>query len=137
VSQYLAGKHGPAHVKWVNEDGETGAAFDIIVTTETGQQEFVEVKATRSQDKDWFEISNREWEFGQVHGDQFTIIRVFLAGPEQPARILRIPNPVMLCQKRILQLAVVLPHNSLQGMPPSAEMQIASYSVNLSEIAAD
>jgi hypothetical protein len=43
----------------------------------------------------------------------------------------------MLCQKRILQLAVVLPHNSLQGMPPSEEMQIASYSVNLSEIAAD
>lgn len=112
---YLTKKNGATRVKWVNEDGETGAAFDMIVTTESGQQEFVEVKTTRSQHKDWFEISTREWEFAQVQGDLFTVLRVILSGSEHPVQILHLPNLVKLCHERVLQLAVLLPSSYTHG----------------------
>ncbi|BFI30056.1 hypothetical protein AXG93_2528s1220 [Marchantia polymorpha subsp. ruderalis] len=109
VFQYLARNYGPNHVKWINQEGESGAAYDIVILKESGQQEFVEVKATRSGDKDWFEISPREWDFARQHAEYFTIMRVFFGPSNQQVKLLRLPNPVKLAQDHIIQLALLLP----------------------------
>lgn len=109
VYRHLSTHYGAAKVKWLNKDGESGAAYDIVVVKDRGKKEFVEVKATRSAGKDWFEISPYEWDFARSHPDSFTIIRVCLGATTQPARLLRLPNPVKLAQDRVLQLALLLP----------------------------
>ncbi|KAL2634648.1 hypothetical protein R1flu_006127 [Riccia fluitans] len=109
VFQYLVKNYGPSNVKWINQEGESGAAYDIVIYKDSGQQEYVEVKATRSGDKDWFEISPREWDFARQHGDYFTIIRVFFGPSNQQVKLLRLPNPVKLAQDHIIQLALLLP----------------------------
>lgn len=132
--QYLVKKYGAKHVKWVNEDGETGAPFDMTVQNESGKQEFVEVKTTRSQDKDWFEISAREWEFAQIHGDLYTVLRVILPSAEKSFQIIRFSNPVKLCRDRVIQLALILPFNHTLGAPGISSpqgMQVATYKVTL------
>jgi len=131
--QYLTKKYGAKHVKWVNEDGETGAPFDMTVQNESGKQEFVEVKTTRSQDKDWFEVSAREWEFAQIHGDLYTVLRVIFPSAADKAsfQIIRFSNPVQLCRDRVIQLALILPFNHTLGAPgaPSPQcIQVATYS---------
>jgi hypothetical protein len=132
--QYLIKKYGAKQVKWVNEDGETGAPFDMTVQNESGKQEFVEVKTTRSQDKDWFEISAREWEFAQLHGDLYTVLRVILPSAEKSFQIIRFSNPVKLCRDRVIQLALILPFNHTLGAPGGSSpqgMQVATYKVTL------
>ncbi|KAG0569647.1 hypothetical protein KC19_6G104700 [Ceratodon purpureus] len=132
--QYLVKKYGDKHVKWVNEDGETGAPFDMTVQNESGKQEFVEVKTTRSQDKDWFEISAREWEFAQIHGDLYTVLRVILPSAEKSFQIIRFSNPVKLCRDRVIQLALILPFNHTLGAPGTSSpqgMQVATYKVTM------
>ncbi|KAL3693177.1 hypothetical protein R1sor_006828 [Riccia sorocarpa] len=109
VFQYLVKNYGPSNVKWINQEGESGAAYDIVIYKDSGQQEYVEVKATRSGDKDWFEISPREWDFAGQHGEYFTIIRVFFGPSNQQVKLLRLPNPVKLAQDHIIQLALLLP----------------------------
>lgn len=109
VYQHLVNKHGATNVTWVNEAAETGAAFDIVVELQDGSKEFVEVKSTRSSDKDWFELSAREWEFAQKQGEKYTIVRVQLG---QKTRLLRLPNPVKMCHSKGLQLALMLPDSA-------------------------
>ncbi|CAM6113575.1 unnamed protein product [Calypogeia fissa] len=110
VYHYLSSHYGAAaHVKWLNQDSESGAAYDIVVIKDSGREEFVEVKATRSAGKDWFEISPYEWDFARSHPDSFSIIRVCLGSTSQQAKLLRLPNPVKLAQDRVLQLALLLP----------------------------
>ncbi|KAJ7565191.1 hypothetical protein O6H91_02G052100 [Diphasiastrum complanatum] len=112
VFQHLVSKHGISRVKWLNQDTESGAPFDIIIDEGTAQQEFVEVKTTRSLDKDWFEISVREWEFARQKGPRFTIFRVFLGNSESSsARLLQLLDPARLCRDRVIQLALILPQN--------------------------
>ena len=128
--QYLIKKYGAKDVKWVNEDGETGAPFDMMVQNESGKQEFVEVKTTRLQDKDWFEISAREWEFAQLHGDLYTVLRVILPNAEKSSQIIRFSNPVKLCRDRVIQLALILPFNHTLGAPDASSsqgMQVVTY----------
>ncbi|OWM67600.1 hypothetical protein CDL15_Pgr024685 [Punica granatum] len=75
--KHLCEKYCRKSVKWVNEDSETGNPYDITVAAEGGIQ-YIEVKATRSIDKDWFFISVQEWEFAAHEGGSFSIARVFL-----------------------------------------------------------
>lgn len=126
--QYLIKKYGAKEVKWVNEDGETGAPFDMIVRNESGKQEFVEVKTTRSQDKDWFEISAREWEFAEVHGDLYTVLRVILPNAESSFQIIRFSNPVKLCRERTIQLALILPFSHVSGSSTATSLQLTNSS---------
>lgn len=128
--QYLMKKYGAKQVKWVNEDGETGAPFDMTVENDSGEQEFFEVKTTRSPDKDWFEVSAREWEFAQVHGDLYTVLRVILPSAEKSVQIIRFSNPVKLCKDRVIQLALILPFNhalGISGAPSPQGIQVATY----------
>jgi hypothetical protein len=116
VYKYLIDKYGPASVNWVNENGETGLAYDIILSKENGKKEFIEVKATRSENKDWFEITNQEWDLASKNSDCFTIIRVFL-GSNPYVKLFMLPNPIKLCQQKILKLAILMPINKHRALP--------------------
>ncbi|PFH36023.1 hypothetical protein BESB_056740 [Besnoitia besnoiti] len=90
---------GRCRVLWVNEDEEKGTPYDILVTkygaigsSAPPETLYVEVKATGTQTKSFFEVSHKEWQFAQQHGEKFHIYRVLDAGSETP-RILRIVNP--------------------------------------------
>ncbi|XP_042988341.1 protein NO VEIN-like isoform X4 [Carya illinoinensis] len=105
--KYIIGKAGETIVKWVNEDGETGLPYDITVGEENSK-EYIEVKATKSQTKDWFNISTREWQFAVDKGESFSIMHVVLLG-NNVARVSVFKNPVKLCQLGKLQLVAMMP----------------------------
>lgn len=105
--KYFVGKVGNAAVKWVNETNETGLPFDLVVGEEPNV-EFIEVKATRSSRKDWFNITTREWQFAAEKGESFSIAHVLIM-ENNVARITLFKDPVKLCQRGMLQLAVVMP----------------------------
>nr|DAD23986.1 TPA_asm: hypothetical protein HUJ06_025449 [Nelumbo nucifera] len=103
---YLAKKVGKEGVKWVNEEKETGLPYDIVIGNDE-EKEYIEVKATRSSNKDWFTISTREWQFAVDRGEGFSIVHVVLGAPKN-ARITVFKNPVRLCQQGALQLAILM-----------------------------
>ncbi|XP_024517181.1 uncharacterized protein LOC9630255 [Selaginella moellendorffii] len=112
VYEHLCRKHGQdAMVSWVNEEVETGCAYDIVVEWSDGRKKFVEVKSTRSSSKDWFELSPWEWEFASKMGDGYSIIRIQMLQNKQQARLMTFDNPVQLCRDKVLQLAVLVPHS--------------------------
>jgi hypothetical protein len=105
--KYMIGKFGKSVVRWVNEDSETGLPYDIIVGEENGR-EYIEVKATKSPRKDWFNISTREWQFAVDKGESFSVAHVVLLG-NNVARVSVFKNPVKLCQLGKFQLVVMMP----------------------------
>ncbi|XP_010527472.1 PREDICTED: uncharacterized protein LOC104804807 isoform X2 [Tarenaya hassleriana] len=96
-----------AMVKWVNEHNETGLPYDIVVEEQGGRKEYVEVKATISARKDWFNLSVREWQFAYEKGESYVIAHV-LVGNEN-AILTQHRNPVKLCQEGKLRLLILMP----------------------------
>ncbi|MGB9553731.1 MAG: DUF3883 domain-containing protein [bacterium] len=90
---FIIRKNGTAIVKveWLNyaEDKEQG--YDIYVD-ENGNEEFIEVKATKTESKDWFDVTRNEWQKIKEKGESFHIYRVYKAG-ERETRIEDIQNP--------------------------------------------
>ncbi|XP_043719749.1 protein NO VEIN isoform X2 [Telopea speciosissima] len=109
---YFAEKFGEAGVEWVNKEAETGLPYDLVIGVNGQPKEYIEVKASKSESKDWFQISTREWQFAVEKEDSFSIVHVALVGLKNP-RITIFKNPVKLCKKGVLQLAVLMP--KLQG----------------------
>lgn len=101
--RYFSGKFGTTCVKWVNETHETGFPYDIVVG-----DEYIEVKATKSARKDWFNITAREWQFAAEKGECYSIARVTLHGNDM-AKLTVYKNPARLCQLGQLQLAILIP----------------------------
>ncbi|XP_061373032.1 protein NO VEIN [Gastrolobium bilobum] len=110
--KYFVDKIGKTSVRWVNEFNETGLPYDIVIGEETNQ-EFIEVKATRSPRKDWFIITMREWQLAIEKGESFSIAFVAIMG-NNVAKITIFKNPVKLCQLGELQLAVMMPRQQKQ-----------------------
>lgn len=106
--RYFSGKVGGEAVNWVNQDGETGLPYDIVVGQEEEGREYIEVKASRYAKKDWFVISTREWQFAAEKGSSFSIAHVIIPG-QNLAKVTVYKNPVKLCQLGKLQLAVMIP----------------------------
>lgn len=80
-------------VSWCNENEETGLPYDLVVSDANGSNKrFIEVKATKTTDKSFFEVSFREWMFSQEHRGKFYIYRVFDALGDGP-KVLKIQNP--------------------------------------------
>ncbi|XP_076891842.1 protein NO VEIN-like [Bidens hawaiensis] len=94
-------------VKWVNEASESGLPYDIEVCDDENRKEYIEVKTTDSERKDWFEISVNEWQFAVKKGESFSIARVVLLGDKQ-ARVTVFKNPARLCRLGQLKLAVLM-----------------------------
>lgn len=93
-------------VTWVNKDVETGLPYDLIIDNNK-DVEYIEVKTTRSKNKNWFEISLKELEFAFEKGDGFSIARVVLNGPNK-AKITVFRNPLKLFRNKVLNLAVLM-----------------------------
>lgn len=104
---YFSSNFGKTIVRWVNEYNETGLPYDIVIGEEESSREYIEVKATKFERKNWFSISLREWQFAIEQGESFSIAHVSLLG--NMARITIFKNPAKLCQLGKLQLAVVMP----------------------------
>jgi hypothetical protein len=83
-------------VTWVNEEAESGKPYDIIVTEHgvaigSGNDTYVEVKATSTAERPLFEMSVAELEFARAHGRNYSLYRVFNANSEH-VRVLKLHN---------------------------------------------
>ncbi|KAK9081153.1 hypothetical protein Syun_030516 [Stephania yunnanensis] len=108
--QYFTNKVCNTNVRWVNKEVETGLPYDIVIGDDDESKEYIEVKATKSLRKDWFTISNREWQFAVEKGDSFSIAHVVLLG-QNNAKVTVFKNPLRLCQQGIFHLAVLMQHH--------------------------
>lgn len=84
-------------VHWLNKAAERRESYDIKLT-ESGNEEFIEVKSTKMEDKDWFEVSKPQWEFAQQKRDKFHIYRIYGAGTKNP-RLVDISDPYQRWQE--------------------------------------
>ncbi|KAM1989600.1 hypothetical protein ACFX15_030938 [Malus domestica] len=106
--KYFVDKAGKSVVKWVNEHNETGLPYDIVLGEKENSREYIEVKATKSTRKDWFEISMGELQFAVEKGEAFSIAHVVLLD-NNVARVSIFNNLAKLCQLHKLRLAVLMP----------------------------
>ncbi len=82
-------------VKWLNKDYDQGIGCDIEIV-ENGIKFYVEVKSTKTDKKEWFDVSRKQWEMIGEHGDKYIIYRVYNAGKKKEARSKRIDDPARL-----------------------------------------
>jgi len=96
-------------VDWLNMDRETTSFYDIKVTnTNTGRVVYVEVKSTRWEDKNAFEISPWEWDFAVKPGVEYHIYRVFNAGNKEKVRVKVVRNPALLVREKKIGMALII-----------------------------
>lgn len=107
--KYFTEKYGAENVKWVNERNETGLPYDLVIGVDESNREYIEVKATKSARKDWFEVSAREWQFATEKGEFYTVAHVLLGHNKASVTVLK--NPVRLCQQNKLHLALLMSAN--------------------------
>jgi hypothetical protein len=109
VSRYLRSRVPPGYrVDWVNEVNETGFSYDIVVLDPSGAVDaYVEVKATATQEKTFFEFSHKEWLYAQREGDAYHIYRVYGAGTPD-ARVARIVNPYLQWRSQKVGMCLAL-----------------------------
>lgn len=96
-------------VEWLNEKEETNSFYDIKVTDcKSGRVTFVEVKTTRFDDKNAFEISPWEWDFATKPGVQYYIYRVYNAGDKSKVRVQVVRNPAAAVREHKVKMALVI-----------------------------
>jgi len=78
-------------VRWLNKEKERYGEYDIEVV-ENNIKEYIEVKSTKTRTKDWFDVSNVQWEKMKQEQDKFHIYRVYNAGTKD-ANLDVITNP--------------------------------------------
>ena len=81
-----------ARIQWLNHAVEQGQPYDIVVD-EAGQQRYIEVKASRRRDTQWFQVTGPEWRCAGHVADRYWIYIVWGAG-EQGPDYARIRDPV-------------------------------------------
>ncbi|CAH2038586.1 unnamed protein product [Thlaspi arvense] len=107
--RYFAAKYGKeAVVRWVNEQSETGLPYDLIIINRGGKKEYVEVKATVSAKKDYFNLTVKEWQFANEIGESYVIAHVLLGNSN--AILTQHRNVVKLCQDGHLRLLILMPN---------------------------
>ena len=109
VSAYLRDRVPPGfRVNWVNEAQETGLSYDIVVLDPSGAVDaYVEVKATATREKTFFEFSHKEWLYAQMEGEAYHIYRVYGAG-SRDACIARIVNPYLQWRSQKVGMCLAL-----------------------------
>ncbi|XP_020867924.1 uncharacterized protein LOC9328515 [Arabidopsis lyrata subsp. lyrata] len=107
--RYFVAKYGKtALVRWVNEQSETGLPYDLIIENRGGKKEYIEVKATVSTRKDYFNLTMREWQFANEKGECYVIAHVLLGNSN--AILTQHRNLVKLCQDGHLRLLILMPN---------------------------
>merc|ERR1719378_11199 len=103
---------GIVQVSWGNKFGESGMPYDIVVRQQTpgGESEtvYVEVKATRSSQKQLFEISPNEVQFALDQKEHYHLFRVFNAGNPERVRIAKIVNVCDQLDKKSVKLCMMI-----------------------------
>lgn len=82
-------------VQWRNKRVDMEEGYDIKVIM-SDDEIFIEVKSTKTDSKDWFEMSRKQWEFAQEKGDNYHVYRVYNAGIKQQVQCGIIINPAKL-----------------------------------------
>uniref|UniRef100_A0A8W8JQP2 Protein NO VEIN C-terminal domain-containing protein n=1 Tax=Magallana gigas TaxID=29159 RepID=A0A8W8JQP2_MAGGI len=98
-------------VKWCNRENEKGAPYDMEISRKTDSgivQTFIEVKTTKTDDKDMFEISSQQIQFAQEHRENFHIYRVFNAGDLERVRLVRIDNISLRMDQKQVRLWMMI-----------------------------
>ena len=102
VLKILRKEHQEDDIKvvWLNEKGNRGKGYDIVLIRDDKEVEYIEVKSTREQNPSWLEITGTQWEFArrlydQGEGDKYSIYIVLKAGSPD-AGIKRVKNPIRL-----------------------------------------
>jgi len=104
---------GIKQIIWLNEDQERALPYDLIILMATGksgldtEEVYVEVKATESDDKAFFEISSQQFEFAQQVKERYHIYRVFSAGKSH-VRLSRLINLAEKMKTKQVQLFLVV-----------------------------
>ena len=105
-------------VKWLNEDGETMAPYDLVLEEACSdgrtKSTFVEVKTT-STGRNCFEVSPQEWDFVQrgVNGggsDNYRVYRVYVnpANPASPV-VVRVDDVYRAIVEGEAKLCIAIP----------------------------
>jgi len=81
-------------ILWLNKYNDTGLGHDLELM-ENDTKYYIEVKSTKTEERDWFDISKRQWLFMHEKGDRFFIHRVYGAGTRKP-RVVKVRNPAKL-----------------------------------------
>lgn len=84
-------------VQWLNKINDRGEGYDIKVI-DNNVEEYIEVKSTKTDTKDWFEVSGKQWKLMERIKDKFHIYRVYNAGTKE-AKLIDIPNPYKMWQE--------------------------------------
>lgn len=86
-------------VRWYNKNTDTGIGYDILVIEkgedEEGKESFIEVKSTKTEDKEWFDISSAQWKCAHEHQENYFIYRVTNTGTKR-VKVKEIRNPFKL-----------------------------------------
>ena len=117
-----------ATVHWLNEHEETRASYDILLTYKPSsstpsfsslhksthpsreKRQYIEVKTTRYNDNNIFELSLQEWEFATTMPRvQYSIYRVYNAGQLAKARVVVVPDVLRYIQCRRVKMCLALP----------------------------
>ena len=109
----LAGADMNIDIEWMNEAGNTTAPYDFVVRrdvagTSGSVATFIEVKSTRSQQKETFEISCQELALAIKEREAFHVYRVFGAGAPGCIRLLRIRNLARQLDNKTVKLCMVI-----------------------------
>lgn len=81
-------------VKWLNKSNEQQKSYDIELI-ENDTTHYIEVKSTKTEKMDWFDVSKGQWELMQEKGDKFWIYRVSSTGTKK-VKLVKIENPAKL-----------------------------------------
>ena len=96
---------GDGRVTWMNEEAESGKPFDLIVDGDDFRV-YVEVKATKLDQKELFEISSKEIVFAEEHKENFHLYRVYNAGSIDNVRLCRLQNLSLKMDKKEVKLCM-------------------------------
>lgn len=98
VAQYLDKQKELGNIieyMWRNDEDEVGDPFDfeVMVKDENGfHKDYIEVKSTKSNNKEVFQISVQQIKFADEKKNRFHIYRVFNAGDSERVRLIRLTD---------------------------------------------
>ena len=95
--QIFRGNQIIAQLSWLNSDKDNGVGHDIKLV-ENNVTEYIEVKATKTDEKKWFDLSPRQWAMANEKKERFHIYRVYSAGTAN-ARVVAVDNPSALWEE--------------------------------------
>ena len=96
---------------WINNAQESGRPYDFEVhfADDNGiQTDYIEVKSTRLDRKEVFEISIQQVKFASEQKEHFHIFRVFNAGDKEQVKLIRITDLNMRMSQKQVKLCMLI-----------------------------